>query len=548
MQPRKHLVSVLCTVTACALLASGCGLQKSPLVRAELGSSRAQDRGGLAAELHAMRRDERPEPGERLHGNAPSAGWGPRPWEPALVGPTDAVDAARRVLWDRALESADPATQSTLERIRAELERDRLELALAPARPLLGPRRGFPRRAVLHLLFGHGLATSEASARWVLRLEALVAALEAAPAPALSVAAPTPTTSRAWASLGSEALTELLLERFDAGTRLVPDLDRGTRRDLLRRAEMLLEGPLQAGLEGAAARGIDSGAASIRGLSLQLGGLTLHRDRAAALVQRPFELRGLAERWEERLRALDEALTDASPWSPGPSHRETLAAALGPTGPNLAEGLAEVLRPAALAELLEEPLSLGLTRGARPRLRVVVPAPPGSRSFRQEQAVLEVLALESARVLREDAPAWLLEASWPGWEAAVAVLMQEVAGREADGEGAANALRAERELVVRGRMDLGLHRERWSREEAVGFLEERLGAPRREAEWWVDLALDEPALLLAPVAYLDALRGLGEGLGWTLVSSERAQRFLRAILLAGPAPLELLPSAVLEQL
>jgi hypothetical protein len=64
----------------------------------------------------------------------------------------------------------------------------------------------------------------------------------------------------------------------------------------------------------------------------------------------------------------------------------------------------------------------------------------------------------------------------------------------------------------------------------------------------VDLALDEPALLLAPVAYLDALRGLGEGLGWTLVSSERAQRFLRAILLAGPAPLELLPSAVLEQL
>ena len=544
MQTRKHLVSVLCTAAACALLASGCGLPRSPLVRAELGSARERDRSGLAAELHAMRSDERPEPGERLHGNAPGAGWGPQPWEPALVGPTDAVDAARRALLERALEDADPATQLTLERIRAELERDRLETALAPARPLLGPRRGFPRRAALHLLFGHGLATSEASARWVLRLEALVAALEAAPDPALAVAAPTPTTTRAWASLGSEALTELLLERFDAGTRLVPDLERGTRRDLLRRAEALLEGPLQAGLEGAAGRGIDPGAATIRGLSLQLGGLTLHRDRAAALVQRPFELRGLAEAWEERLRVLDEALASEEPQ--GATHRDTLAAALGPDGPNLAEGLAEVPRPAALAELLEEPLSLGLTRGARPRLRVVVPAPAGSRSFRQEQAVLEVLALETARVLRADAPAWLLEASWPGWEAAVAILMQQLAGREATV--AASALRAERELLVRGRMDLGLHRERWSREEAVRFLEERLDAPRREAEWWVDLALDEPALLLAPVAYLDALRGLGESLGWTRGSIERAQRFLRAVLLAGPAPVELLSAAVLEQL
>lgn len=542
MQTRKHLVSVLCTAASCALLASGCGLQRSPLVRAELGSSRERDRTGLAAELHAMRSDERPEPAERLHGNAPGAGWGPRPFEPALVGPTDAVDAARRSLLDRALEDADPATRLTLERIRAELERDRLEVALAPARPLLGPRRGFPRRAVLHLLFGHGLATSEASARWVLRLEALVAALEAAPAPPLSVAAPTPTAARAWTSLGSEALSELLLERFDAGTRLVPDLDRSTRRDLLRRAEALLEGPLQAGLEEAASLGIDPGAATIRGLSLQLGGLTLHRDRAAALVRRPFELRGLAEAWEQRLRLVDEALAAAAPPADAASHQETLAAALGPEALNLAEGLAEVPRPAALAELLEEPLSLGLTRGARPRLRVVVPAPAGSRSFRQEQALLEVLALETARVLREDAPAWLLEAHWPGWEAAVAVLLQQAAGQEAD------ALRAERELLARGRMDLGLHRERWSREEAVRFLEERMDAPRREAEWWVDLALDEPALLLAPVAYLEDLRGLGESLGWTLGSGERAQRFLRAVLLAGPAPLELLDAAVLEQL
>ena len=103
-------------------------------------------------------------------------------------------------------------------------------------RPLLGPDRGLPRRAVLHLLFGHSLHDAAGCRAWVARLSSLVGALETAPTPALAFSAPSPTTGRAWSALASEDLAELLLGRLDAGTRLVPDLDREERRELLREA------------------------------------------------------------------------------------------------------------------------------------------------------------------------------------------------------------------------------------------------------------------------------------------------------------------------
>ena len=96
-------------------------------------------------------------------------------------------------------------------------------------------------------------------------------------------------------------------------------------------------------------------------------------------------------------------------------------------------------------------------------------------------------------------------------------------------------------------VDLGLHRERWSRERAVRYLEEQLATSRVEAAWWVDLALDEPARLLGPVAQLDALRVLGRRMGWRTGRPERGRAFLGAVLEAGPAPVELLEAALVEQ-
>ena len=388
MHVGKPPVPFLATLLGWGVLSTGCSLPSSTSpVRAELGADLVGDPSGLLTELQAMREDERPELAELLRGAAPRGTWGPRPWDRPLVGPTPAIDLARRALIDQELERS---AGTALERVRAELERDRLERALAPARPLLGPDRGLPRRAVLHLLFGHSLHDAAGCRAWVARLSSLVAALETAPTPALAFSAPSPTTGRAWSALASEDLAELLLGRLDAGTRLVPDLDREERRELLREAERLLEGPLSTGIEGAALRGFDPEAGAIRGLSLQLGGLTLHRDRAGALVTRGLELRGLAEQLEARLSALPPRACAEEGNSEPAALQPELDAALGEDAPALEEWLLLVPLPTPLEDLLTEPLVAGRTRGTRPRLRVVTRSGT-ARSFRQDQALLEAL-------------------------------------------------------------------------------------------------------------------------------------------------------------
>lgn len=543
MHVGKPPVPFLATLLGWGVLSTGCSLPSSTSpVRAELGADLVGDPSGLLTELQAMREDERPELAELLRGAAPRGTWGPRPWDRPLVGPTPAIDLARRALIDRELERSGG---TALERVRAELERDRLERALAPARPLLGPDRGLPRRAVLHLLFGHSLHDAAGCRAWVARLSSLVAALETAPIPALAFSAPSPTTGRAWSALASEDLAELLLGRLDAGTRLVPDLDRVERRELLREAERLLEGPLGTGIESAALRGFDPEAGAIRGLSLQLGGLTLHRDRAGALVTRGLELRGLAEQLEARLSALPPRASAKEGNSDPAALQPELDAALGEDAPALEEWLLLVPLPTPLEDLLTEPLVAGRTRGTRPRLRVVTRSGT-ARSFRQDQALLEALLVAARRERATDEPSWLRAARWPGWEQAVAVLARQVSERS-EGERVQLAADAERELLARARMDLGLHRERWSRERAVRYLEEQLATSREEAAWWVDLALDEPARLLGPVAQLDALRALGSRMGWRPGRPERGRAFLGAVLEAGPAPVELLEAALVEQ-
>lgn len=543
MHARNLPVPFLTMLLGLGTLSAGCSLPSSSSpVRADLGADLIADPSGLLTELQAMREDERPELAELLHGATPRPTWGPRPWDRPLVGPTPGIDLARRALIDRELERSGG---TALERVRAELERDRLERALAPARPLLGPDRGLPRRAVLHLLFGHALNDAEGCRAWVARLRALVAALETAPTPALAFSSWSPTTGRAWAALASEDLAELLLGRLDAGTRLVPDLDREERRELLREAELLLEAPLSAGLESAARRGFDPEAGAIRGLSLQLGGLTLHRDRAGALVSRDLELRGLAEELEARLAALPRASAGVGPRRRPGALQPELDAALGDDAPTLDTWLLLLPLPGSLEGLLPEPLAVGRTRATRPRLRVVARSEPAPTP-RQEQALLEVLLVAARRERVQDEPSWLRAARWPGWEQAVAVLARQVSERP-ERERARLTAEAERGLLARARMDLGLHRERWSRERAVRFLEEQLETSREDAAWWVDLALDEPARLLGPVAQLDALRALGNRMGWRAGRPDRGRAFLRAVLEAGPAPVELLEAALVEQ-
>ena len=262
-------------------------------------------------------------------------------------------------------------------------------------------------------------------------------------------------------------------------------------------------------------------------------------------MTRGLELRGLAEQLEARLSALPPRASAKEGNSDPAALQPELDAALGEDAPALEEWLLLVPLPTPLEDLLTEPLVAGRTRGTRPRLRVVARSGT-ARSFRQDQALLEALLVAARRERATDEPSWLRAARWPGWEQAVAVLARQVCERP-ERERVQLAANAERELLARARMDLGLHRERWSRERAVRYLEEQLAASREEAAWWVDLALDEPARLLGPVAQLDALRALGSRMGWRPGRPERGRAFLGAVLEAGPAPVELLEAALVEQ-